>query len=269
MLGTMTRTEALKSFFTSAAAKVMKGVSDPAGHSGEIAPSLKRRQARDLFQTMADLAATAEAWAKSGYKHGEDIAVYYLRLIFGKKFPKPSRDRSDIEFDPWWCQAPWGNPEYLRKTGDRPDPPWEWPPNGGRAGPGDRPGGPQGPGPGAKRGDKSRRPDDKCAAPRRPQDGSLGGKSGNPDDGPHRPDGWFGGDPSGPHDRSPGGAAAGGHDAGVVPKRAPTGEGRSMPSPSEATASGTSLRNPNGHRAAMPATPVAAPPAPRPEDPAG
>ena len=110
MFGTMTRTEALKGFFTAAAATVMKGVSDPAGHSGEIAPRLKRRQARDLFRTMADLAATSEAWATSSHKYGEDIAVYYLRLIFGKRFPKPSRDWSDAGADTWWRRAPWEDP---------------------------------------------------------------------------------------------------------------------------------------------------------------
>ncbi|MFI5913164.1 hypothetical protein [Dactylosporangium sp. NPDC051541] len=73
------RTAALKRFFTAAAA------------TGEVEPGV-----RDRFRVQADLAATAEAWARSGHPDGPDIAVHFLRLMVGPQFPKPARDWSDV-----------------------------------------------------------------------------------------------------------------------------------------------------------------------------
>jgi hypothetical protein len=96
VVGTLSRTEALKQFFTAAATEVMKGVRDPAGHLGEIEPEIKRRRFREALLRMAYLAATAAEWERSGHEHGEDIAVHFLRFVLGGKFPRPSRDWSDV-----------------------------------------------------------------------------------------------------------------------------------------------------------------------------
>lgn len=101
LLRHMSRTEALKKFFTAAAAEIMHGVWDPAGRSGEIAPGIKRGKARDAFHAMADLAAAAEAWEKSGDPDGQDIAVHFLHKIFGKRFPKPRRDWRHLDPGAW------------------------------------------------------------------------------------------------------------------------------------------------------------------------
>lgn len=106
LIGSLSRTEALKGFFHAAAAQVMTGVRDPAGHRGEIAPGIKRRQARETFLRMADLAAAAAAWQRSDHEHGDDVAVHFLRLIFGGRFPKPSRDWTDVPLEVPWIEAP-------------------------------------------------------------------------------------------------------------------------------------------------------------------
>ncbi len=81
------RPEALARFFTAAAADVMTGVHDPAGHCGEIQPDLDRVKAREALLAAADVANRAlDAWTA-----GElDLAVCLWRQVFGPAFPEPA-----------------------------------------------------------------------------------------------------------------------------------------------------------------------------------
>lgn len=80
------RPTALAQFFTAAAADVMTGVHDPAGHCGEIQPDLDRAKARDSLLAAADLASQAVDAAAGG-----DLgrAVCLWRQVFGPAFPQP------------------------------------------------------------------------------------------------------------------------------------------------------------------------------------
>jgi hypothetical protein len=99
LLTGMSEVDALTRFFIAAAVEVMRGVYDPAGRSGEIAPGLHRRAAREMFLKMADLSAAAAEWAKSGHPDGEDIAVHFLRKIFGDAIQKPKHNWTQEEID--------------------------------------------------------------------------------------------------------------------------------------------------------------------------
>ncbi|GAA1033663.1 hypothetical protein GCM10009557_36120 [Virgisporangium ochraceum] len=258
LFGSMSRAEALRGFFTAAAAQIMKGVRDPSGRCGEIEPGIKRRKARGEFLKMADLAANAVEWEKSGHEFGDDIAIHFLRKIFGKRFPRPSRDWSDYLIDLWWAEMHRTGPEFR-------DAPHDWnqrfqhsegphearepPPGQGRTG-GDSPDeGPQGPRGG-------------------PEDGPKWGPNGGPTD---RPGGGFpGANPAGPWSsgapRNPTRPTEGGPQSGGRGHRE-AGQPRVS---SVARSGGVSLGNPGGHRKGVPtASPVYAPAAPRPDDPAG
>lgn len=230
VFGTLSRVEALTRFFTAAADAVMSGVHDPAGLCGEIAPDLRRWKTREVFREMADLAATAAAWEKSKLPHGEDIAVHFLRKIFGKKFPKPSRNWDDVGLPPWLEselgrlgprvafhpeEMPPIDPEFgdkFRATGKR-----------------DRP-----------------RPDD----PGERFDGPGPPPPDPPEGGPDSPGGAGPDTPSGGSPRTP---------------RAPSAPGRQRPHGAPVR-----LTNPHGHRqTVLHAAPIVAPVVPRAEDPAG
>jgi hypothetical protein len=80
------RPTALARFFTSAAADVMTGVQDPAGHCGEIQPGLDRAKAREALLAAAELANRAlDASAADDL----DRAVCLWRQVFGPAFPEP------------------------------------------------------------------------------------------------------------------------------------------------------------------------------------
>jgi hypothetical protein len=80
------RPPALARFFTAAAADVMTGVHDPAGHCGEIQPDLDRPKARDALLAAAELASRAlDAAAADDL----DRAVCLWRQVFGRAFPEP------------------------------------------------------------------------------------------------------------------------------------------------------------------------------------
>jgi hypothetical protein len=130
LLGRMSNIEALMRFFTAAAGEILRGVHDPAGRSGEIAPDLDRWKARKAFLEMADLAAAADEWEKSEHPDREDISIHFLRKIFGKRFTRPSRNWDKVDFA-----------SFLR-----PEPEPEEP-DGGPVGPDRGPGGGPRPGP--------------------------------------------------------------------------------------------------------------------------
>jgi hypothetical protein len=147
----MSQVEALKRFFTAAAGEIMRGVHDPAGRSGEIAPGLHRRAARKAFLEMADLAATAAEWERSSHPEREDITVHFLRQIFGKRFPKPKHDWKQSDFDAWHREK-FGPTESFRyevwtPPGFPGGHPWDGP-NGGNKPGGGPEGGPRRPGSG-------------------------------------------------------------------------------------------------------------------------
>ncbi|MFC7280093.1 hypothetical protein ACFQS1_39565 [Paractinoplanes rhizophilus] len=292
LLRRMSEIDALTRFFTAAAGEIMRGVYDPAGRSGEIAPGLDRRAARKMFLKMADLSATAAEWAKSGHPDGEDIAVHFLREIFGDAIRKPKHNWTQEEID----------------ARNRPEPvkilPEErtW-----RYFPGRYPG--QGPTPGTNPGDTPNgRPPEPTDPPEPPPGpyGPTGGPTPRPpgpaDGSPYpkpRPHGPMGDSPNAtPHPQGPtGGIDTTARRRGPTRRTDPT-QGRRTPSPDpEATAlgrgqdaglnpaphttppayehgsaaAGTSrFRNPAGHRAMLGAgAAVAAPTVVRAEDPAG
>jgi hypothetical protein len=85
-LSGLSRSVALKGFFTAAAAAVMNGVDDPAGLCGEIQPDLDRTAVRVKMLEAADLAARA----CSAEADGDDArAICLWRTVFGPDFPEP------------------------------------------------------------------------------------------------------------------------------------------------------------------------------------
>jgi predicted nucleotidyltransferase len=82
----LTRSEALKRFFTAAGPSVMGGVSDPSGWCGEIQPDLDRHKAYGVLREAADMAARAVEAEQRG---DNDTAVCTWRAIFGSEFPTP------------------------------------------------------------------------------------------------------------------------------------------------------------------------------------
>lgn len=84
------RAEGLKTFFTSAAATVNEGVSDPAGLCGEIQPDLDYDGLCDAFADAADLADRACAAAAAGDTDG---ALRLWQDIFGNEFPAPAKPK--------------------------------------------------------------------------------------------------------------------------------------------------------------------------------
>ena len=82
----LTRSVALRQFFTAAASAVMDGVIDPAGWCGEIQPELDRAAVRAALLEAADVAARAVA-AEDRSDH--DSAVCLWRSVFGPDFPEP------------------------------------------------------------------------------------------------------------------------------------------------------------------------------------
>jgi Second Messenger Oligonucleotide or Dinucleotide Synthetase domain len=80
------RPTSLARFFTAAAADVMTGVHDPAGHCGEIQPDLDRAKARDALLATAELANRALDAAAADDLDG---AVCMWRQVFGPAFPEP------------------------------------------------------------------------------------------------------------------------------------------------------------------------------------
>jgi hypothetical protein len=86
LLQTDTRGAALAQFFTAAATEVMYGVSDPAGHCGEIQPDLDRAAARRALIDAADLANQA---LDAEAAQDADKAVALWAQVFGAEFPQP------------------------------------------------------------------------------------------------------------------------------------------------------------------------------------
>lgn len=87
----LTRQEALATFFEAAAEAVLNGVHDPAGKCGEIQPGLNRVALSNALAQSADLARQAldeEAAADERHEpHTEAICTW--RQIFGPTFPAP------------------------------------------------------------------------------------------------------------------------------------------------------------------------------------
>jgi hypothetical protein len=82
----LSRSAALKGFFTAAATAVMNGVCDPAGLCGEIQPDLDRAAVRFKMLEAADLAARACSAEADG---DHDRAICLWRTVFGPDFPEP------------------------------------------------------------------------------------------------------------------------------------------------------------------------------------
>lgn len=80
------RPTALARFFTAAAADVMTGVHDPAGHCGEIQPDLDRAKARECLLAAAEQANHA---LQAATDDDLDRAVCLWRQVFGPAFPQP------------------------------------------------------------------------------------------------------------------------------------------------------------------------------------
>jgi hypothetical protein len=83
----LSRSVALRQFFTAAATSVMTGVLDPAGWCGEIQPNLDVSVARGALLEAADVAARAVDAEQRG---DHDTAVCLWRSVFGADFPEPS-----------------------------------------------------------------------------------------------------------------------------------------------------------------------------------
>jgi hypothetical protein len=80
------RPEALRAFFTAAAAKVNEGVDDPAGFCGEIQPDLDYEALSTSLSEAADQATLAVAAVAAGDQEG---AQRHWQRVFGSDFPAP------------------------------------------------------------------------------------------------------------------------------------------------------------------------------------
>lgn len=284
----MSRAEVLRRFFIAAAAEVMKGARDPAGLCGDVCPQMKRRKARRAFLKAADLIAAAIEWEKSDHPDGHDIAIWFLRKVFGKRFPKPKHHWKDSDFDRMRGSGdPWGPPTRPRKdsSAGKPNRPND-PESGSDGDQGGGPGGPGGPGtgpyearedgagggPGGGRGGGGRGGGGR-SAPRGPQ------RDGHKNEGRNMSGGGLrrtaGGRDQWRRDSSRGG----GHAKAYIPRHGHVAEPSTADS-GAAGASGTAsssgtraaragFPNAAGHRAALAGAPIGAPLAPKSEDPAG
>lgn len=91
------RAQALARFFTAAADDVMNGVSDPAGHCGQIQPDLDVSAVRQTLMNAADLASQALDAESAG---DLDRALALWGDVFGDEFPRPAAARSSSKFVP-------------------------------------------------------------------------------------------------------------------------------------------------------------------------